>query len=432
MTDQWPQEGQVPPPLPGESEPTPAAVPPPLPGDDEAPAPAPLVPEQSTRRADHGILHTTEDTRTFPCPNCGGFLVFTPQERNPYGHLVCAACASSFPTHLPEDARVRRHDLESSMAQLNQLLASLGPQGGMVEATDKEVVCQACGSRFTFIGTLTATRCPACATPIQRDDIRDAPTRLRLDGVLPQRITEEDARRLIEEWINSRRLAPNAFRTYRRIGSFSSVYLPHFSYDAQTTTDYTGKRGEYYYVTVGSGNNRRTERRTRWYPAAGRVRNTFTDMTATAVDQGFDIRKIDELTPWPYEDGVSYDPQFTAGHLARTYDFDAGETFRNRVQSRIESQIEQTCRYDIGGDTQRVTSMSVRYDLLNYSQYLLPVWLLTVTFKGKPFQVFINGVTGEVQGQRPWSVAKITLLILLAAVIIAVIFILSQYAQQGG
>ena len=57
---------------------------------------------------------------------------------------------------------------------------------------------------------------------------------------------------------------------------------------------------------------------------------------------------------------------------------------------------------------------------LLYKHLLLPIWLLTVVYDGRPFQVFINGMTGEVQGQRPWSKVKIAAAV-VAAVIVAVI-----------
>jgi hypothetical protein len=54
----------------------------------------------------------------------------------------------------------------------------------------------------------------------------------------------------------------------------------------------------------------------------------------------------------------------------------------------------------------------------------LPIWLLTVIFEGKPFQVFINGATGEVHGQRPWSKVKIAAAVIAALIVIVVLIVL--------
>ncbi|MGJ3508451.1 hypothetical protein [Enemella sp. A6] len=371
---------------------------------------------------DPGVLHATEQTRTYPCPACGGMLAFEPER----DRLQCQHCGTEAPmTASRELGKIVKRDLAGAMTALRMRLAELESR----PTADKEIVCQSCGGHTQFTGTLTAMRCPYCNTPIQRDDVKDSPARLPLDGVLPLRVGHKTGRDLIEKWINSRRLAPNEFKKYRTLGSFSSVYLPYFNYDADTTTHYRGQRGEHYYVTVGSGDNRRTERRTRWYPASGIVHNTFRDVEGVASTQGLDNKKVHALEPWPMEQLVPFNPEFVAGHLSRTYDRDAAQVHAEIVEPRMRSHIETTCRRDIGGDEQRVTSMDVRYNALTYAHVLLPVWLLTVTYKEKPYQVFINGVTGEVQGYRPWSAIKIALLVILALIVITIAAVIYYYTQ---
>lgn len=415
-----PGGGAVPPPLPGAQTPA-GAVPPPLPppgrsehaaaAPQQMPDPGPL-PEPDPM-PDPGVLHVTEQTRTYPCATCGGMLVFSPER----DQLVCRSCGAGAPmTASRQLGVVVKHDLRSAMRALEMRQSQAEAPSG-----DKEVVCQSCGGHTMFSGTLTAVRCPYCATPVQRNDVHDSPARLPVDGILPLRIGEDQALKLIERWINSRRLAPNEFKKYRTLGSFTSIYLPYFNYDADTITHYQGRRGEYYYVTVGSGDNKRRERRTRWYPASGTVWNQFRDVEGLASTQGLDEKKVEALSPWPLEGTLGYSPEFVAGHLSRTYDMDAREVHNLRVDPAFRNRISGTVRSHIGGDTQQITSMNVVYQVLNYAQVMLPVWLLTVTYKQKPYQVFINGITGEVQGYRPWSAAKITVLAILAAIIIGVL-----------
>ena len=38
---------------------------------------------------------------------------------------------------------------------------------------------------------------------------------------------------------------------------------------------------------------------------------------------------------------------------------------------------------------------------------LLPVWVAAFQFVGKPYRFVVNGRTGEVHGERPWSFWKI-------------------------
>lgn len=360
---------------------------------------------------DPAALHTTEQTRTYPCRACGGLLVFDPATAG----MLCVSCGSQQPV-IEVGGTVARHDLSTTMRQIEQARREAG--GRLISAdAQKEIVCQSCGGHTSFTGTLTAIRCPYCNTPIQRDDLQDAPVRLAVDGVLPFIVGEKVAREEIEKWINSRWFAPNEFKKYRTLGSFSSIYLTYFAYDADTTTRYHGQRGDHYTVTVGSGENRRTETRTRWRPASGRVGSQFRDLPALA-NTNLDEDKVAALEPWPTAQTKPYTPEYVSGHLSRTYDEDAGQIFDRVAQPRINSAIESQVRRDIGGDVQRISGMNTTFHLLRFAHILMPVWLLTVTYQQKPYQVFINGATGEVQGHRPYSAIKITIAVIVALLVI--------------
>lgn len=92
----------------------------------------------------------------------------------------------------------------------------------------------------------------------------------------------------------------------------------------------------------------------------------------------------------------------------------------------MENTIDHTVRADIGGDEQRVTSVNTRWFDMTFKHVLLPIWLLTVIYDGKPFQVCINGFTGEVQGRRPFSKVKIAAAV--TAVVLLLILGLMAYA----
>jgi hypothetical protein len=49
----------------------------------------------------------------------------------------------------------------------------------------------------------------------------------------------------------------------------------------------------------------------------------------------------------------------------------------------------------------------------------LPIWIGAYRFQNKAYQVVVNASTGEVQGERPYSVIKIALLVI--AILIALI-----------
>ncbi len=155
---------------------------------------------------------------------------------------------------------------------------------------------------------------------------------------------------------------------------------------------------------------------------SGYVQNSFDDMTILA-NTGFEQRYVNELEPWPTGQLQPYQPDYISGHLCRTYDNDVTKCF-DTAKMRMASEIDATIRRDIGGDKQIIDHKTTRLSAVTYKHVLLPIWLLTVLYNGQPWQVFMNGVTGEVHGQRPWSKVKIGLAVAAVLFLIMVIVIL--------
>ena len=108
---------------------------------------------------------------------------------------------------------------------------------------------------------------------------------------------------------------------------------------------------------------------------------------------------------------------------------DLGDGFEEACKT-MDTDIRHRVRRDIGGDEQRIHSVSTQHDNVTFKHILLPVWISTYRYNNKPYRFLINGRTGEVQGERPWSWAKILLLVLgIAAAVAAVLAIVA--ASQG-
>jgi hypothetical protein len=80
----------------------------------------------------------------------------------------------------------------------------------------------------------------------------------------------------------------------------------------------------------------------------------------------------------------------------------------------MQATIENDVRRDIGGDQQRIDRLDTQVGKLTFKHVLLPVWLAAFRYGGKSYRFVVNGRTGAVQGERPYSRAKIALAVLLA------------------
>jgi len=95
----------------------------------------------------------------------------------------------------------------------------------------------------------------------------------------------------------------------------------------------------------------------------------------------------------------------------------------------MEPTIERSCRADIGGDEQRVEETRVEYHDLTFKHLLFPVWISAFRYRGKIYRLLVNARTGEVQGERPWSFAKIALAVLAVPAIIGLIALIGSLAK---
>jgi hypothetical protein len=186
-----------------------------------------------------------------------------------------------------------------------------------------------------------------------------------------------------------------------------------------TYSFYTGQRGDDYYVTVGSGKNRRTERRTRWTRVEGQVNHWFDDVLICS-SLHIPTALIDKLEPWDLPHCTGYRQDYLSGFRSERYQIDAREGFK-AARLKMDEQIRVLVKGQIGGDRQQIDSVKTMVDGITFKYILLPVWMAAYESKGKKYQVLINGRSGVVVGERPWSWVKITLLVLAITLALAAV-----------
>lgn len=130
--------------------------------------------------------------------------------------------------------------------------------------------------------------------------------------------------------------------------------------------------------------------------------------------------RLTSLEPWDLGALKPYEPAFLSGFKAQRYQVELPEGFEE-AKVIMSSIIEQDVREDIGGDEQRIDSISTSYSAVTFKHILLPVYIGAYRFREKVYQVMVNARTGEVQGDRPYSFWKIFFFVLFLIVVIVVI-----------
>ncbi|NPD13656.1 primosomal protein N' (replication factor Y) - superfamily II helicase [Xinfangfangia sp. D13-10-4-6] len=354
----------------------------------------------------------------WPCSQCGAQLRFAPGQRE----LVCDHCGNV--QRLPDvalsdsQAALARHDLARGLSD------DLASSAMEVVRTTR---CTSCGALIEFEGATHATECPFCATPVVAST--GETRQIKPQALVPFVLSEREAREALVKWLGGLWFAPNRLLEFTRRGrAMNGVYVPWWSFDAETSSRYTGSRGDAYYVTrtvtIDGKKQTRQERKIRWSPASGQVSRDFQDVGVLG-SLSLPARYANELDPWDLSKLVPYSPDYLAGFTAEGYTVPVRPA-SEQSKDKMAVVIAHDVRRDIGGDEQRIASIDTRYRDETFRHILLPIWMAAYKYNGKSYQFLVNGQTGEVQGERPWSVWKIAFAALAAAALAALVLYLMK------
>lgn len=358
-----------------------------------------------------GTLH-------FPCHGCGSRVEYAPGTTS----LRCPHCGT-VQQIAPTDTVIEEHSYDA-WAAVPKPTARVGAH---------VYTCSGCGAK-TESDNLS-DRCQFCGSPLVAD--AGAVELIAPEAVVPFAVDKKAAREAFRQWVTSRWFAPSALRKVGSTEGMDGTYLPHWTYDTDTTTDYSGQRGEHYWTTEtytelvdGKPQTRtRQVQRTAWYPASGTVARFFDDVLVPGTTH-LPQARLDKLGPWELRSAQPYQPAYLSGYKTLRYDIEPDAGLES-AKDRMRGVIEDDCRRDIGGDEQQVRRMDTRYAEIMFKLVLLPVWIAAYLYAGKTWQVVINANTGEVIGDRPYSKVKIALAALAGLVVAGIAGYLYARSRQG-
>ncbi len=352
------------------------------------------------------------------CKDCGANLKYLPG--TPF--LNCEYCGAKNEIESETVTEITENDFESFLNEKEHL-------------EDKQeihtVKCTNCAASTTLQPNITSSNCPYCDTPLV---VTNATTSsiIKPTYILPFKIDRKAATQEFVKWVGSLWFAPNKLKDYAQHSAekLNGIYMPYWTYDTNTVSDYTGMRGVHYYVTEtyrdseGKTQTRQVQR-TNWYPASGTVHNEFDDVLVVS-SRSLPEKLANELEPWDLPALVAYNDKYLSGFITESYQVDLKAGFE-KAKERIAPVIRSTVNGDIGGDVQQITSINSTYNDISFKHILLPLWLSSYKYNDKVYRFLINARTGEVQGERPYSAIKIALLVISVLVVVGtIIYFASQ------
>ncbi len=281
---------------------------------------------------------------------------------------------------------------------------------------DRHFRCKNCGAEVAVDRSQRSYVCPFCDSTYVVEFSPELTGRQQPEFVIGFAVTPEKAREIFERWLNENRwFRPADLKAAALSEKLRGIYIPFWSFSMLARSTWQAMIGEYWYrtetyTTTENGKTvtkTRRVRETEWWPLAGR-HHQFHNGYLISGSRGLPQELADRITPFHLAGMRRYEPYFLAGWACEEYTI-------NREQAEAISRrvFEEWERNEVAafmpGDTHQLRSVDVRFENASSDLILLPVYLLTYTYRDKKYHFLINGQTGKHYGTKPLSWAKIGL-----------------------
>lgn len=345
------------------------------------------------------------------CPSCGGIMEFDVKAQK----LKCPNCDHE------EEISHNGKDVYEHSLNVNALRKIK-----VEEKSTVTMVCKGCGAPIEIDKNSTATACPYCGSSYVLADKQMEI--IEPDGVVTFKLTQQEVKDIFHKWIKGRWLAPGELKHLYQHGSFSGMYVPYWTFDADAVAHYhaMGGRDREVHYKDNQGNTQ-TKTVTDWYPTSGVVRNFFDDVLVCAAKRN-DKFLLEGIDDYNTKNMPPYSPDYLSGYSAENYSVDL-ETGHNIALNKMSSVLRDMASSDVLRRYDHVKDVRIdaKFNNETYKYVLVPVYSTTYSYKDKNYTVLINGENGRIKGEYPKSIAKI--IAIIAAIVAAVMMIL--YAMSG-
>ncbi|MBO4459415.1 MAG: TFIIB-type zinc ribbon-containing protein [Clostridiales bacterium] len=339
------------------------------------------------------INPNSESADNRKCPSCGATLKFDPAT----GGLSCEFCGRSVDIH----QQIQPPGVGYSLEDLNT------HAGAHYLQQAKIVCCATCGGKFILTAQSIAANCPYCGSN-SLNETDDVTGMLEPTGVLPFKISKDEATKIFENWIAKQRFSPADLLTKARAAGFVGVYVPYWVFDANTYSAYSGKFG----YTYGSGDDEYTK----WETRSGVFKLDVKGETIIASQRLAGDSMWNSVSEFNMNLMRKYDPDLLAGFVAERYSIDgpaAWLTAKDRIRGKIKIGIINRESADRVGEIK----FEPEYSNVRAKYCLAPVWVTSFKYNDQVYQVLVNGQSGEVRGRSPKSMRFLLRILMIIGIV---------------
>ena len=350
------------------------------------------------------------------CPNCGSELKYLPGQMK----VKCVSCESTF-----DIASLGRGKLDDEEQDFQETIQKLKEKKQLTKP-QRTIHCSDCGGLIYINDRTVSTICPFCGSNRVVVENKEEEV-LNIKGVIPFQLKEDYVSTNFRKWIKKKFFAPGKFKKGVASPTYSAFYIPFYTFDSDTHTDYTALRGDYYYTTrtISTKNGTRTvtERHTRWTPVRGNFDQAFDDILIPGTNNILNKYIVQIGTSYDFAVMERYQENFLLGYVAEKPSKDL-VTACEDAKTSMNNTIKNMCVSRIGGDTYSDLKYKIKFSNVTFKLIMAPIYNGNYEYKKKKYNFVCNGQSGKFAGSYPKSVVKISILVFIILALVAAIFVL--------
>jgi DNA-directed RNA polymerase subunit RPC12/RpoP len=367
--------------IPPLAAPPPPASPPAAAKPAQAPSAEPVAPAQAEQ--------------TFTCAKCGGALRFDPAGAG----LRCEHCGQvvAVESHPAGEGRVLDWALPTAA-------------GHAYASAERRYACRQCGAATVLPPGQLSGQCPYCGAGALISAPGEAGL-LPVQGILPPSLDLAAAEQAVRGWLGQGAWLPSDLTQLASRQGLQPVYVPVWCLDANLTAHWRGAgpqgggRGG-----PGAVTGERVFLHTGWLQPA--ARSLDVDLFRQAGP--FDLGRLE-----------TFQPAYLAGWAAGTAEVSlADATLAAREGMLADARQQLGGPASPGAQLKHLEVTRGDFSGQAYRLVLLPLWLGSYRYRGRVYQVMVNGQTGKAAGHRPVDGAKVALAVAAAALAVALFMLL--------
>ena len=331
--------------------------------------------------------------KEYKCLNCDGAINFDTESQQ----MKCPFCDSVFEVEALQEYEqcLKEGDPDELNWEAHKDLTwEAGEEEGM-----RVYNCNTCAGEIVTDASTAATNCPFCGNPVVMKGLLSGSA--KPDCIIPFKLDKKAAKEALMLHLSGKKLLPKCFKSTKRLEEISGLYVPFWLFDAEINANM-----RYRATTVRF-----------WSDANFKYRETRHFLVTRQGDMAFDNVPVDasakisadlmeSIEPFDTSAAVDFKTAYLAGYMADKFDFCAAHCAA-RANERIRKSAEDAFRATVTGyGTVAAEYRGVYLQKSNVKYALLPVWIMTSTWRGKTYLFAMNGQTGKFVGDLPtdWGI----------------------------